>query len=201
MLFTPALAFAQLSTGVLQPECDEIEGVMDRNFDAAEKATHNAAEVIRDHTQAKDAACLPILEDIGKLISLSLPSLSSVVFTGLLDRIKKAACEAANSALSKTIESFEVDYKAPYGLGSFKAGVSTSGNQQTITTTNVDPFSVLEKQAIGIGSDLGKKAAGEVSDALPKVDGINRKLRTQTNEQNGEVSDWRKSVDDAIKKL
>lgn len=187
-------------TGILQPDC-EIDKAMDQNYKAAEQATHAATEVIRNHVQAKDAACLPVLEDIGKLISMSMPSMESFTFAGLLDRIKKAACEAANTALKRTADSFNVSYKSPYGLASFKIGASTTGDQETYKTSSVDPYSVLEKQAIGIGSDLGKKAAGEVSDSLPKVDGVNRKLRNQTSEQNSDVSDWRKSVDDAIKKL
>lgn len=175
------------------------EGAAIQNAANAAQSTHYATEVVKDHTQAKDAACLPVLEDLGKMISLSVPCFTCGLFSELLDKIKQAACAAANSAISRTLGNFNVAYTAPYGLGGFKVGVSTSGEQYK--AQDVNPFSQIEQQAIGLGSDLGRQAATDVTGSMPKVDGINRRLRNSTNQLDGQVPDWRKQANDVFKNL
>jgi hypothetical protein len=187
-------------TGILQKDCDEIDGVLDEERANEDRKLENATEVILDHSDAKEKSCFADL-DLGQMFKLGLPSLSSFAFKGLLDRMKKAACEAATKAINRAANNMAISYKSPYGLVSLKAGVSTKGDQVGVNKTAVDPYSVLDKEAISLGTEFGKKAAGDVLEHAPKVDGVNRKIRNESSNENDDVSDWRKGAYDSLKKL
>lgn len=187
--------------GMVQPGCEEIDNALDDNLKNADQQTHDATQVLLDHVEAKEAACLPVLQDLGRLISLQIPSLQNITLQGLLDKVKRAVCQAANDSIKKHTDNMNVAYNAPYGLGGFKVGVSNTGTQVSTTNKDIDVYSAIEKEAISLGTDVGKKAVDDVSSGIPKADGINRRLKQDTNDKNNTIDSWRKSVDDSIKKM
>jgi len=190
----PVLANAQVS--VLVPDC-EIDEEMAANLKSADIIVKSSSKVL-DPTDIKSQACIPVLEDIGGMIGSSVPSFS---FSGnLIDKIRDAACEAANSALEKMVRRARVTYDAPYGLGEVDAGLNTNGEWSAPQPKDngkewLDP---MEKEAIKLGTQAGKQSVESVKGATKPITNINRDLKSDTNERN---NDWDEEVDETLDNL
>lgn len=195
-LAASATAFGQIEAGILVPAsrgCEEIDEVMKANLANADKETEALATVLQEVEKPSDNACLPSLQDIGSMINASVPNFS---LSGILTRIKEAACQEADRAVNRSLAKYRVVANAPYGLGHVRLGAGQGGDadNQIDWDNGKSVFDPLEREAIRAGGDLGSGVVDTIEDALPGTEGVNRTIRRDINEVD---SRYRDSVDSA----
>lgn len=79
----------------------------------------------------KDSVCI---DDIGVLLSSTLPTFGDL-FGGVMDKLKKAACNAANSFLQGLAQRSKMNVSDPFGIAQVGIGATTNGQSGMQTST------------------------------------------------------------------
>jgi hypothetical protein len=148
------------------------------NADKAAKSVEleQAPDIKRD-------SCFSTWEKIGADGVGSLPSWNFNL-SGLLDRLKRAACKVADDAVKKTADNMRIRWQAPYGLGGVNVGLNTKGTTGISTRDSgaavTDP---IEDLAIKTGDRYGREAVDTISNSTSGVTNVNRNLQHETDQK------------------
>ena len=150
-----------------------------------ETAMENAPHV-------KDASCLPLMDDLDKLIRLRIPTIGGGM-EGIWTKIKDQACKVANNYLQQIANKAKTSVSDPLGVITVSAGATTSGGGSSVETYD---FGKIIEQAAGQAVNQGGSTIGSgINGAINKlpVGPSNRTPRIENEVRSG--------VNDAIRGL
>lgn len=125
-----------------------------------------SAETVADEVDVKKGACMPVLEQIDKLISMRLPTFGGS-WAGILDKIKDAACKFADDYVKDQIESVDISYEDPYGITKVGIGGTTSGGGVVMDEYDLGG-QVTDAAMEAVKSEIGSmsNSTGKIGDSI-----------------------------------
>ncbi|CRN71577.1 hypothetical protein PAERUG_P40_Scotland_4_VIM_2_09_12_04254 [Pseudomonas aeruginosa] len=134
----------------------------------------------------KDASCLPIMDDLDKLIRMRIPSIGGM--DGIWTKIKDQACKMANNYLQQIANRAKTSVSDPLGVVTVSAGTTTGEGGMAVET--YDFGKVLERAGTQVINQGGNVIKGDVNGAIRDlpVGPSNRTPRVESEVSNG-VSD------------
>lgn len=108
--------------GALVPTC-EVDVIRENGGKRADQFTANAGDLIGSVAEepVSTKGCIDKLKDLAGYINMSWPS--GLFNEGILDRIKDAACEAAEDVLVRTLNRQRLALSSPYGYAGVDLGI------------------------------------------------------------------------------
>lgn len=176
-LVAVALLAGAMSAQAANDEC-VIDAIMRENRVAMDKMAIGLYEngvkkpmnqAIDSAPDVKDAACLPILDQMDSLMRMRIPSIGGAM-GGLLTKIMDMACDMANSYLEQMVNSVDIGYSDPLGIASVGIGGTTNGDGGLA----VEEYDLSEKVGDAVMDEVGsavgsavRERVGDLRNSLP----------------------------------